>query len=163
MMHRAGLVCLVLITGCVPIDEDSGQAFTLDPRGIQPLGTDLRIDFGRAQTGVIDTVSGLQTRPPAQVAVLEECGAGEVTAAIWPDGLVLNFLDGDFLGWVIDQNGFVTGTGLEVGQSREVLPVTGFEETSLGTEFEAQGIFGLLDEQHQDIALLWSGVTCFFR
>ena len=160
MNIRGGLLGLVLLAGCTPSGDPAPEAFTLDPNGIQPAGTDLRIDFGRAQTGVIETVSRLQGGSPAEVTTNAQCGAGEVTAARWSDGLTLNFLAGSFYGWVLDQNGIVTSAGLEVGQSFER---PRFEETSLGLEFEQGGIFGLMDEQGEDIALLWSGVTCFFR
>jgi hypothetical protein len=52
-----------------------------------------------------------------------------------------------------------------VGQSRAAVEAAGigpFQDTSLGAEFEANGVFGLL-EDGQTVDLLWSGLTCFFR
>ena len=74
---------------------------TPDAAGLQPAGTDLRIDFGRAQAGVIETVSRLLGDDPSDIGTIGECGAGPVTAAYWDDGLTLNFLDGDFRGWAL--------------------------------------------------------------
>ncbi|MEJ6392945.1 hypothetical protein V8J82_06755 [Gymnodinialimonas sp. 2305UL16-5] len=72
--------------------------FRLDPGGIEPLGTGLRIDFGRDRAGVIETVSRLQGAQPTSLIGPEQCGAG-ISAAEWRDGLVLVFQDRAFRGW----------------------------------------------------------------
>ncbi len=72
----------------VPIRLDSG--------GIEPLGTGLRIDFGRHQPGVIETVSRLQGEPPSS---LIDCSVPGVAAALWDDGLALVFRNNAFAGW----------------------------------------------------------------
>ena len=158
-MRRAAL--LFLLAACAPVAPDSSPGLTLDAEGIQPAGTPLRVDFGRAQDGTIAAVSRLMGRPPAQVVANPECGAGPVTAAVWPGALTLNFQDGTFLGWVSEGAGPAATTGIAPGVPRAALPQATFTETSLGTEFATDGVFGLLEGDR--VALVWSGVTCFFR
>ena len=168
---RRALVVALLLAGCVsaepPVEPTSLAPipFTLDAGGIQPAGTDLRIDFGRAQAGVIETVDRLQEAALIEVVAQGDCGAGPVTAARWEDGLVLNFQDGDFRGWVAtDASGaVVTNSGLSIGTRRSDIPAAVFTETSLGTEFQTAGVFGLMDDSGDQVAFLWSGLTCFFR
>lgn len=133
---------------------------TPDVAGLQPAGTALRIDFGRAQAGVIDAVSRLLVSRPTDVTVQPECGAGTITAATWRDGLTLNFLDGDFVGWTLSEPGLVTAGGLAVGDTPPPVPMT---DTTLGREFEIGGVWALLAEDSEEITTVWSGVTCFFR
>ncbi len=158
-------LALLALTGCIgapagsPISPPSVAGLTPDAQGLQPNGTELRIDFGRAQVGVIETVSRILRDDPSGITTNSECGAGAVTAASWSNGLTLNFLDGDFDGWTVDEPGLPVSGRLQVGGA---LPNRPLQSTSLGTEFDQNGIFGLsLDGQ--SIEILWSGVTCFFR
>jgi len=166
-MGRAVLLAAVLmLSACLPsfTPDNAAPGLSLDADGIQPAGSALRVDFGRAQAGVIDTVTRLRGDGPDEIVTNQECGAGPVTAARWADGLTLNFLEGGFRGWVLDSDAVgVTGSALAVGQPRGVLGATAIEETTLGEEFAAGEIFGLLDEGGAEIAYLWAGVTCFFR
>jgi hypothetical protein len=57
----------------------------------------------------------------------------------------------------------VTNSGLSIGTRRSDIPAAVFTETSLGTEFQTAGVFGLLDDSGDQVAFLWSGLTCFFR
>lgn len=169
---RAALVSALLLAGCaMPFDGASEQGAApdadglfLSSSGLQPAGTPLRIDFGRAQSGVISAVSRLLGAPPEGQSANRECGAGPVTVVSY-DGLDLLFRNGDFRGWVADGAGLSTGSGLSVGQSREDLVasrVTAFEETARGTEFSASGVDGLLDESGQAVRMLRAGTSCFF-
>jgi hypothetical protein len=72
----------------------------LDANGIEPVGTGLRIDFGRHGPGVIDTVGRLQGRAPVALLGAAECGQGR-SAARWADGLTLVFRDDAFRGWAV--------------------------------------------------------------
>lgn len=165
-MRFAGpiLALAVALSGCtlaVPPAMTPAQpaGLTPDAFGLQPAGTDLRIDFGRAQAGVIETVSRLLGDDPSDVTTNRECGAGAVTAARWPNGLTLNFLDGDFRGWVVDEPG-LSPAGLQVGQAPPSVPMT---DTSLGREFERDGVWALVLPDRPGIAAIWSGTSCFFR
>ena len=88
-------------SACVTTPEEPElPPFTLTGTGIDPTISRLSIDFGRAQVGVIDTVSRLLREGPVEITTVEECGAGPMTIARWDGGLSLNFIDEDFRGWV---------------------------------------------------------------
>jgi len=161
---RTALFLAAALTACTPLppptSTPSGGGVTPDSAGLQPGGTDLRIDFGRAQEGVIETVSRLVGSQPADVTLIEECGAGSVTAAYWQNGLTANFLDGDFVGWAVSEPGLPVAGNLSVGMTP---PPVQMVETTLGREFESNGVWALVADGSPDITVLWSGITCFFR
>ncbi|MBV0913488.1 hypothetical protein [Anianabacter salinae] len=165
-MRRLALA--LLLAGCgalpggAPVQPETTGLF-LAPGYLQPKSSPLRIDFDRAEEGVVPAVSRLLKSEPVSRTVQPDCGAGPVTALRW-DGLTLNFLGPSLKGWVADTPRFETLEGLRVGFDRaeaEALGATGFRQTSLGTEFESGGVFGLIEDGK--ITTLWSGVTCFFR
>lgn len=95
------LVLVIAFTGCVAVPSSRDAPVVpirLDAGGIEPLGTGLRVDFGRAQAGVIDTISRLQNATPRMVA----CDTPGVAAAAWDDGLTLVFRNGTFRGWATE-------------------------------------------------------------
>jgi len=132
---------------------------TPDATGLQPAGSPLRIDFGRAQDGVIAAVTRLLGSAPASRTRNGECGAGLVTAVRWENGLTLNFLEGDFRGWVVDRPGQPVAGGFAVGTLPENVTL---EDTTLGQEFSSGGVHGLVQDG-ATIDTLWAGTTCFFR
>lgn len=75
-----------------------GAGLTPDPGGLQPNGTSLRIDFGRAQEGVVAAVSRLKGQAPASSGGRPGCAAADTEVA-WRDGLALAFRAGTFVGW----------------------------------------------------------------
>ena len=158
-------VCAMLIlSGCVTTQrEPAPPPIALDAQGIQPTISGLRIDFGRAQVGVIDTVSRLLGEGPDQIVTTAECGPGSITAASWGDGLTLNFQDGAFVGWVNTDPDLAVAGGFRAGQPRLAMPPVSFQITSRGTEFARSDIAGLLTEGDAAIRLLWAGRTCFAR
>lgn len=166
-MHRRALMTLAAVlalSACVSTPrEPEPPVLTLDAQGIQPTVSQLRIDFGRAQAGVIDTVSRLLDEGPDAVTTNAECGAGPITAAAWEDGLTLNFQNGQFVGWVNADPNLAVAGGFRAGQSRLDMPQTSFQITTLGTEFSRSNISGILTEGDAAIRLLWAGTTCFFR
>jgi hypothetical protein len=152
------------LSACVTTPrEPAPPVLSLDAGGIQPTVSQLRIDFGRAQVGVIDTVTRIMGGGPTQITTNTECGAGPVTAASWRDGLTLNFQDGAFVGWVNSDPALPVAGGFVPGLSRLSMPPVSFQVTSLGTEFGRGEIYGVLTEGDTAIATLWSGTTCFFR
>ena len=166
-MHVRALTILaatLALGACVGTPrEPEPPVLTLDAAGIQPTVSQLRIDFGRAQPGVIDTVSRLLGDGPEAVTTNAECGAGPVTSATWEDGLTLNFQNGDFVGWVSSDPDLGVAGGFRPGMSRLEMPQTSFQITTLGTEFSRSDINGILTEGDAAIRLLWAGTTCFFR
>lgn len=161
---RAALLLISALAACTPLPRPTSgpgeSGVTPDSAGLQPGGTDLRIDFGRAQDGVIETVSRLVGARPTDVTLNQECGAGPVTAAHWQNGLTVNFLEGDFVGWTVTEPGLPVAGGLSVGMSPPSVPMA---ETTLGREFETDGIWALIEGDSTEITVLWSGTTCFFR
>jgi hypothetical protein len=152
----------IALAGCVSTEPEV-PPFTLDGNGIDPTISGLRIDFGRAQVGVIDTVSRLMGGPPGAVTTVAECGAGPMTIAQWDSGLTLNFVDEDFRGWVTSDPALPVAGGFAAGQARVEMPAVSFQVTSLGEEFSIGPINGLLDPTATEIRQIWSGATCFFR
>jgi hypothetical protein len=154
----------LLVAACVSVPrEPEPPILTLDAQGIRPTVSQLRIDFGRAQAGVIDTVSRLLDEGPETITTTPECGAGPITAAAWGDGLTLNFMDGSFVGWTSSDPELPVAGGFRAGQPRLEMPQVSFQVTSLGNEFSRSDIFGILTEDDTRIRLLWAGTTCFFR
>jgi len=158
-------VCAALaLSACVTTPrEPAPPAIALDGQGIQPTISQLRIDFGRAQVGVIDTVTRLLGEGPDEIVTTAECRTGPVTAASWEDGLTLNFQDGAFVGWVNSDPDLAVAGGFRAGMARLSMPPVSFQVTSLGTEFGRGDISGLLTEGDTAIQMLWAGTTCFFR
>lgn len=158
------LVAVLALSACVTTpSEPEPPALVLDGGGLSPSVSGLRIDFGRAQVGVIDTVSRLLQEQPTGITTNPECGAGPVTSATWADGLTLNFMDGTFRGWTSADPELPAAGGFRAGQPRLELPPVSFQVTSLGTEFARGEVFGILDETDTNVALLYAGLTCFFR
>lgn len=162
MRISLALIAAIALAGC-GAREPEVPPFTLDGEGIDPTISGLRIDFGRAQVGVIDTVSRLMGGPPGSVTTIAECGDGPMTIAQWDSGLTLNFVDRDFRGWVSSDPDLPVAGGFAVGQARVDMPSVSFQVTSLGEEFNIGPINGLLDPTATEIQQLWSGATCFFR
>lgn len=156
-------LCVLLLAGCGGPREPDIPPVTLDGAGIQPTISGLRIDFGRAQVGVIDTMARLLGTQPAEVTLQPGCGAGPITAARWEDGLTLNFSEGSFVGWVNTDPTLPVAGGFRAGQPRLEMPQVSFQVTTLGNEFQRGDVFGILDQTETQIAFLWAGTTCFFR
>lgn len=158
-------VCATLfLSACMTTPrEPAPPPISLDAQGIQPTVTQLRIDFGRAQVGVIDTVSRLLGEGPDAIVTTAECGPEPITAASWADGLTLNFQDGSFVGWVNTDPDLAVAGGFRAGQPRLEMPPVSFQVTSRGTEFARSEISGLLTDGDAAIRVLWAGRTCFGR
>ena len=166
MIRAAAVFICLALSACMTAEEPSEIIGVIgDSEGLHPVGSQQRIDFGRAKIGVVDAVSRLLGRGPTDEFFIEECGAGPVTAVSWGDDLKLNFIDGALRGWVMQSDVLRSENGLRVGQTRSALEAAGiadFENTSIGVEFGSEGVFGLLNAQNE-LAYVWSGATCFFR
>lgn len=138
-----------------------------DREGLAVEGTGLRIDFGRHVDGVIAAVSRVLGRRPDADALLAECGAGPVRAVTWGAGLTLHFANNDFRGWVARSPRFLPVNGIGPGVTRGELEARGIAltRTTLGAEFEADGIRGVIEGAgpNAPVDLAWAGLSCFFR
>lgn len=164
MRALIALLAVLGLSACISPTprEPEIPVLTLDGNGLQPSTSALRVDFGRAQTGVIDTVSRLLDERPAQISTNTQCRAGPVTSAQWANGLTLTFMDGNFLGWNTSDPALPVAGGFRPGQLRTEMPQISFQVTSLGTEFNRAGVFGLMDSTGNEVRVLWTGLTCFF-
>ena len=105
----------------------------------------------------------------------EECGAGPLDMATWQDGLTAILQDGRFVGWSVSRGaadggnvGLATMAGIGIGSTRRELEAAytaDIRETTLGQEFAAGDIFGLLDGTGPSarITAMWAGASCNFR
>jgi hypothetical protein len=91
-------LALAALAACAPAGptRDPGPGLVPDADGLQPNGTSLRIDFGRAEDGVITAVSRLLGNDPDFRGSVTGCS---LSAVRWEDGLTLWFDRGTFVGW----------------------------------------------------------------
>ena len=100
-----------------------------------------------------------------------ECGAGALDYANWPNGLGLFFQKGKFAGWNLNERSkgsVTTASGIGIGSSQTDLEsayAADRSETTLGTEFAAGELFGLLEGKGRAAKInnMWGGVSCNFR
>ena len=154
--------------------QDTESLIALSGEGLQLVGdqtgSTTALEFGidmATVEGVVTNILGT----PLETALNEECGAGPQMITQWPGGLVLHAADGEFIGWSArpdTDETFTTMAGVGVGSSRSELEaaytVEVFEST-LGTEFSAGGLAGILTSGAPDAMVenLWAGTTCVFR
>ena len=150
----------------------ASPALALDGEGLRLFnresGAARPIAFATPRT---QTLALLAFRGPPDAGTQGECGAGALEYAAWPDGLKLYFQREKFVGWAVDGRGkgaLATAAGIGPGSSRTALGeayAATFSTTTLGTEFAAGGLFGLLDGPgpNATISDLWAGVSCNFR
>lgn len=128
------------------------------------------IPFGRSQSEVVGALE--RFRGPAGKGTNQDCGAGSVDYAIWPDGLSLVFKGDRFVGWGLDgraagavSTGGSVGPGSTRKQLVEAYADVRVSKTSLGNEFTAGGLAGLLDGPNASskITDMWAGTSCVAR
>ncbi len=125
------------------------------------------VAFDATEAETIEALTKALGRPPTERGENQECGGGSMTFADWKDEILLYFLDGRFAGW--DSRGKLkTIEGIGIGSSRaEVAGLPGFEveESTLGTEFRAGGLSGILESKAPGakVTAIWGGATCVFR
>lgn len=93
-----------------------------------------------------------------------ECPPGPLEFAEYGETTVY-FQDGAFAGWYTEDTAQSGMNGLAPGWTRAQVEEAGGElsETSLGQEFEAGGMYGIMNEDASAVSALWAGVNCFFR
>ena len=142
------------------LDRDSGAA--------RPIA------FGTAREPVM---RALAFRGAAETGSLEECSAGPLDYASWSDGLTLYFQEGKFVGWAVGRDGGNSGSGgpaiatvagVGPGSTRAELDsayAAKVFESTLGTEFAAGDLFGILDGTRPTsrITHMWAGASCNMR
>ena len=135
----------------------------------QPSGNARAVPFGLAQGEVLASVEA--ARGPAIEGTNQDCGAGPVQYARWPDGLSLTFQKGRFVGWSLDSranSSIATSAGIAPGATRGDLDsaykIT-VDQTSLGTEFSTGDMYGVLEGRGTKAMItdMWAGVNCVAR
>ena len=144
---------------------------TVGGEGLRLLaGTSVRLlPFGTRREALLAVLQA--SRSPADSGTLSECGAGPLDYAAWADGLTLYFQDGRFAGWALDERAegaHATANGIGPGSTRHALDAAydaKVEESTLGTEFRAGDLSGILDGPGPNarVTALWAGVSCAFR
>jgi hypothetical protein len=152
-----------------------GRILRLHPNGLATAQAGLHsadlIAFGQPRDPVVAAVTRLRGRPTA-TGSNGECGAGPMEQVDFGP-LRLNFQQGRFAGWELSGRAdppIEEEYGLGIGTARAELErsdqgAASFETTSLGVEFDAGGIGGIMSGEGRDatVASLYAGVTCFFR
>lgn len=150
-------------------EQAAGQVVVaLDPEGLRLVvadtGSTRPLPFGSPADKVRDAVTRARAGTSPSQGTNSECGEGAMDFIQWPD-LTLWFQNGAFVGWASNQPGPSTLTGIAVGATRVQLErdySIRVEETSLGTEFGASGMSGLIGPANT-VTALWAGQSCVFR
>lgn len=159
--------------------DDHGEAkdaprVLLTANGLLADGTDAsEIRFAAPQAQTLAAVSRTLGQPQA-INEIVSCGGGEAGQAADYGALVLFFQGGTFTGWEqrrASENPYIgTPGGVNVGSRRPDLAAAlggepSIEKTSLGTEFDREGIYGLLANDRPDAQVdrLWGGNNCAAR
>jgi hypothetical protein len=153
----------------------NGQVLRLTGGGLATASPGLhssgQLTFGQTRDEVLASITAIRGQPTDK-GRNEDCPTGAVDFASFGP-LDLHFQNNRFVGWVMD--GPATPPieeeyGLRIGWTRTDLqesdqgPPT-FKTSSLGQEFDFNGIGGLLDGpgRNAKVTTLFSGVTCFAR
>ena len=145
-------------------------AVTLEAEGIRLVdstsGSARPLAFGAPMEQAVAALAAGFGSAPAERETNNECGAGPLALVRWAGGFTALFQEDRFAGWVA-ADGLTTADGVGVGSRRAALADHGaqVEQSSLGTEFNAGGLGGLLSSDAADarIIALWAGTTCHFR
>ncbi|MEJ7776613.1 MAG: hypothetical protein WKF52_04325 [Sphingomicrobium sp.] len=159
-------------SGEIVADAGAQPALAIDGEGLRLFdvksGSARPLAFGAPRRQVL---AALAFRGSPETGMLEECGAGPLDYASWGDRLTLYFQDGKFVGWAASDRGsgrVSTASGVGPGSTRAELQdaysAKVFEST-LGTEFEAGGLFGILESPQPaaKVTTMWGGTSCNMR
>jgi hypothetical protein len=140
-----------------------------DGLGVIAGGAPQRLAFGAAQARVLADVSGVLGQPTEQ-GMQEECPAGPLYQVSYASGLQLVFQDSAFVGWFAQSGSTLRtareiGPGSTLGQLKAAYPATKVEETSLGHEFDAGELWGIVTDTTDAgvVEVIFAGINCIFR
>jgi hypothetical protein len=153
----------------VPAPPAARSPLVLEGAGLGiPDATPPRIvSFDSPKAATIEALTKALGRPPSELGENGECPGGAFEFAAWKDEITIWFENGRFVGW--DNKGKLKTTGgIGIGSKRaDVAQLAGMEveESTLGTEFRAGGLSGILSSKAADakVTHLWGGATCVFR
>ena len=124
--------------------------------------------FGEADPQVLQAALA-RSLGPGTPSAQPDCGAAVTTVSY--GGLQVLLEDGRFAGWFLTGSGgrVTTGVGLGPGSTlaelRADLTPLEVTQTTLGTEWNAGSLSGLLDGSTDDsrVTSMWAGRTCLLR
>lgn len=132
-------------------------------------GAPARLPFGTPRARVLADVGAVLGAPQRQ-GDLEECPAGPLAHAEYGAGLQVVFQEGAFVGWSTRPGSPLRtaagiGPGSTLAQLRAAYPAMTMEETSLGHEFAAGELFGVVADTTDagQVEALLAGINCIFR
>lgn len=158
-------------TASAAAPNQSGTSVVLAPDGLTLTGAGApkRIAFGGAQAGVLADVGAALGQPTEQGAQ-EECPGGPLYQALYAAGLQLSFQEDAFVGWAAREGStFRTaqgiGPGSTVGELKAAFPAATVQESSLGHEFAAGELYGVVTAPSDagKVEMMFAGTNCIFR
>lgn len=152
------------------VSRDSSAKVALEGEGLRiflvPSGSSRPIPFGTPAETAVERLSRVLGEPPQQQGENLDCGA---SYSAWSSGLTIWVARGEMVGWsVARQSDLTTASGIGMGSTRSDLEAAYRAEvfqSTLGVEFNAGGLAGLLESQRPDATILnlWAGVVCLAR
>lgn len=144
------------------------QLIALDPEGLrlvdEATGSTRLVPFGWPEDEVLTTLTAI-AGVPIERGEMDECGPGPLTFAEFTNGLRLWFSQTGFSGW--ESTGeLTTMDGLSAAANRaelEAAGITEFTRDTLEDEFQAGDIYGMMEPEGQEVAVLYVGDNCFMR
>lgn len=163
------------VSGESVVAAEADIVTALDGEGMRLVnsqtGSTRLLAFGTDRAAT-ETALTAQLGPPDGHASNEECGAGPMDFSNFGD-FTVNFQDDRFVGWFLrsgdNKPSLTTMSGVGIGTTRsemaESLTFEIYEESTIGTEFHAAGLSGLLESDAPDAKVtdLWAGTNCIFR
>jgi hypothetical protein len=146
--------------GAAPAPAPAAERlYLLAADGIEP-----GIRFGMKQGDAVAAATAA-FGPGGKAEHNDECGEGPMDFVSF-GGLQLGFQDGKLAGWSLGgtEPALRTKGGVTIGSPRSALGGLALdEESTLGPEFDADGVGGILDENGAKVVALWAGYPCQFR
>lgn len=155
----------------VASDAAADWLLALDGEGLRIInrntGVSRLIAFGGDAKQSMESLGRVLVETAPASVENEEC---RVDFARWSNGLTVWSSQSRFTGWSVTPGSSTisTASGVKIGSTRAELESAydaEIMESSLGTEFLAGGLAGLLDSPRPDakISNLWAGETCIAR
>ena len=127
------------------------------------------LPFGTDRADVLRSLAA-SVGEPSEVSEVEECPFGPAVVADFTTGLSVTFGDGELVGWSVQAPSTHTtaagiGAGSSLAEVKDVYAGTTVEATSLGWEFTAGEIYGVVSGSDPDdeVLHLFGGDNCIFR
>ncbi|HET7274751.1 MAG TPA: hypothetical protein VFI91_06200 [Longimicrobiaceae bacterium] len=133
---------------------------------ILPSGSARPIPFGTPSDEARRILTAVLDQEPVEQGENVDCG---IDYARWENGLLVVFAGGEFAGWSVGRGSrLTTASGIGLGSTRaelESVYAAQIEPSTLGIEFTAGDLAGVLDSPAQDapIIALWAGIACLAR